>query len=174
MEEPLPLQHTHVCAHTYMYTLECYTFHFTDGALHLNHRAERPFPEEDPGSDGDGFLKPGLLPPSQLEGLKHFLHQVREGPCIPPYFLPFFISSFCCRSPGLWHHLPFRINTLSQLLTLSVLFLSQKSSLELRRPTVALTSPAFASLRYLSLSLLALRKPYYLVPPAAGDSTPEQ
>ncbi|KAM5306293.1 centrobin isoform 2-T4 [Glossophaga mutica] len=50
----------------------------SDGALHPNHRAERPFPEEDPGSDGDGFLKPGLLPPSQLEGLKHFLHQLLE------------------------------------------------------------------------------------------------
>ncbi|XP_070250265.1 centrobin isoform X3 [Myotis yumanensis] len=48
------------------------------GAFHPDHRAERPFPEEDPGSDGDGFLKPGLPPPSQLEGLKHFLHQLLE------------------------------------------------------------------------------------------------
>ncbi|XP_019521473.1 PREDICTED: centrobin isoform X1 [Hipposideros armiger] len=48
------------------------------GAFHPNHRAERPFPEEDPGSDGDGFLKQGLLPPSQMEGLKHFLHQLLE------------------------------------------------------------------------------------------------
>ncbi|XP_074177049.1 centrobin isoform X5 [Rhinolophus sinicus] len=45
------------------------------GTFHPNHRAERPFPEEDPGSEGDGFLKQGLLPPSQMEGLKHFLHQ---------------------------------------------------------------------------------------------------
>ncbi|XP_005878837.1 PREDICTED: centrobin isoform X1 [Myotis brandtii] len=48
------------------------------GAFHPDHRAERPFPEEDPGSDGDGFLKPGLPPPAQLEGLKHFLHQLLE------------------------------------------------------------------------------------------------
>ncbi|XP_015418069.1 PREDICTED: centrobin isoform X2 [Myotis davidii] len=48
------------------------------GAFHPDHRAERPFPEEDPGSDGDGFLKPGLPPPSQLDGLKHFLHQLLE------------------------------------------------------------------------------------------------
>uniref|UniRef100_A0A9L0RGQ0 Centrobin, centriole duplication and spindle assembly protein n=1 Tax=Equus caballus TaxID=9796 RepID=A0A9L0RGQ0_HORSE len=45
------------------------------GAFHPDHRAERPFPEEDPGSDGDGFLKQGLPPVSQLEGLKHLLHQ---------------------------------------------------------------------------------------------------
>ncbi|XP_054565535.1 centrobin isoform X3 [Eptesicus fuscus] len=48
------------------------------GAFHPDHRAERPFPEEDPGSDGDGFLKQGLPPPSQLEGLKHFLQQLLE------------------------------------------------------------------------------------------------
>lgn len=48
------------------------------GTFHPNHRAERPFPEEDPGSEGDGFLKQGLLPPSQMEGLKHFLHQLLE------------------------------------------------------------------------------------------------
>ncbi|XP_059524680.1 centrobin isoform X1 [Myotis daubentonii] len=48
------------------------------GAFHPDHRAERPFPEEDPGSDGDGFLKPGLPHPSQLEGLKHFLYQLLE------------------------------------------------------------------------------------------------
>ncbi|XP_054986445.1 centrobin isoform X2 [Sorex araneus] len=47
------------------------------GAFHPDHRAERPFPEEEPGSDGDGFLKQGL-PPPQLEGLKHFLHQLLE------------------------------------------------------------------------------------------------
>lgn len=87
MEEPLPLQHTHVYVR-----MRTYMFHFTDGAFsaagafHPDHRAERPFPEEDPGSDGDGFLKPGLPPPSQLEGLKHFLQQVREGPLIPPSF----------------------------------------------------------------------------------------
>lgn len=44
-----------------------------------DHGAERPFPEEDPGSDGDGFLKQGLPPPaSQLEGLKNFLQQLLE------------------------------------------------------------------------------------------------
>ncbi|TKC48007.1 hypothetical protein EI555_000296, partial [Monodon monoceros] len=48
------------------------------GTFHPDHRAERPFPEEDPGSDGDGFLKQGLPPPSQLQGLKHFLHQLLE------------------------------------------------------------------------------------------------
>ncbi|XP_039703326.1 centrobin [Pteropus medius] len=48
------------------------------GAFHPNHRAERPFPEEDPGSDGDGFLKQVLPPPSQLAGLKHFLHQLLD------------------------------------------------------------------------------------------------
>lgn len=48
------------------------------GTFHPNHRAERPFPEEDPGSEGDGFLKQGLLPASQMEGLKHFLHQLLE------------------------------------------------------------------------------------------------
>uniref|UniRef100_A0A9L0R3T5 Centrobin, centriole duplication and spindle assembly protein n=1 Tax=Equus caballus TaxID=9796 RepID=A0A9L0R3T5_HORSE len=48
------------------------------GAFHPDHRAERPFPEEDPGSDGDGFLKQGLPPVSQLEGLKHLLHQLLE------------------------------------------------------------------------------------------------
>lgn len=48
------------------------------GAFHPNHRAERPFPEEDPGSDGDGFLKHVLPPPSQLAGLKHFLHQLLD------------------------------------------------------------------------------------------------
>ncbi|XP_040485918.1 centrobin isoform X1 [Ursus maritimus] len=48
------------------------------GAFHPDHRPERPFPEEDPGSDGDSFLKQGLPPPSQLEGLKHFLQQLLE------------------------------------------------------------------------------------------------
>ncbi|KAK2507501.1 hypothetical protein MC885_008700 [Smutsia gigantea] len=48
------------------------------GAFQPNHRAERPFPEEDPGCHGDGFLKQGLLPPAQLEGFKHFLHQLLE------------------------------------------------------------------------------------------------
>ncbi|XP_058139509.1 centrobin isoform X2 [Dasypus novemcinctus] len=52
----------------------------TAGTFHPDHRAERPFPEEDPGHDGDGFLKQGLPPPSQLDGLKHFLHQLLETP----------------------------------------------------------------------------------------------
>ncbi|XP_011907332.1 PREDICTED: centrobin isoform X1 [Cercocebus atys] len=47
------------------------------GAFHPDHRAERPFPEEDPGPDGEGLLKQGL-PPAQLEGLKNFLHQLLE------------------------------------------------------------------------------------------------
>ncbi|XP_036751883.2 centrobin isoform X4 [Manis pentadactyla] len=51
---------------------------YSAGAFHPNHRAERPFPEEDARSDGDGFLKQGLLPPAQLEGFKHFLHQLLE------------------------------------------------------------------------------------------------
>uniref|UniRef100_A0A8C0VZG6 Centrobin n=1 Tax=Castor canadensis TaxID=51338 RepID=A0A8C0VZG6_CASCN len=52
------------------------------GAFDADHRAERPFPEEDHGSDGDGFLKPRLPPPSQLEGLKNFLQQLLET--VPP------------------------------------------------------------------------------------------
>ncbi|XP_072796487.1 centrobin isoform X2 [Vicugna pacos] len=48
------------------------------GTFHPDHRAERPFPEEDPGSDRDGFLKQGLPPASQLQGLKHFLQQLLE------------------------------------------------------------------------------------------------
>ncbi|XP_057570698.1 centrobin isoform X2 [Hippopotamus amphibius kiboko] len=48
------------------------------GTFHPDHRPERPFPEEDPGSDGDSFLRQGLPPPSQLQGLKHFLHQLLE------------------------------------------------------------------------------------------------
>ncbi|XP_012631201.1 centrobin isoform X1 [Microcebus murinus] len=48
------------------------------GAFHPDHRAERPFPEEDPGSDREGFLKQGLPPTSQLDGLKNFLHQLLE------------------------------------------------------------------------------------------------
>lgn len=48
------------------------------GTFHPDHRPERPFPEEDPGSDGDSFLKQGLPPPSQLEGLKHFLQQLLD------------------------------------------------------------------------------------------------
>ncbi|XP_012511198.1 PREDICTED: centrobin isoform X3 [Propithecus coquereli] len=48
------------------------------GAFHPDHRAERPFPEEDPGSDQEGFLKQGLPPTSQLDGLKNFLHQLLE------------------------------------------------------------------------------------------------
>lgn len=78
-----------------------YMFHFADGAFssavgafHPDHRAERPFLEEDPGSDGDGFLKQGLPPPSQLEGLKHFLQQVREDPLIQPFFFFFFLPHF--------------------------------------------------------------------------------
>ncbi|CAO2643754.1 Cntrob [Lemmus lemmus] len=47
-------------------------------AFTADHRAERPFLEEDPGSDGDGSLKPGLPPASQLEGLKNFLQQLLE------------------------------------------------------------------------------------------------
>ncbi|KAM7333640.1 hypothetical protein ACRRTK_006960 [Alexandromys fortis] len=47
-------------------------------AFTVDHRAERPFLEEDPGSDGDGSLKPGLPPASQLEGLKNFLQQLLE------------------------------------------------------------------------------------------------
>ncbi|XP_055114209.1 centrobin isoform X3 [Symphalangus syndactylus] len=50
------------------------------GAFHPDHRAERPFPEEDPGPDWEGRLKQGL-PPVQLEGLKNFLHHLLEtGP----------------------------------------------------------------------------------------------
>ncbi|KAM8955697.1 centrobin isoform 3-T3 [Lycaon pictus] len=48
------------------------------GAFHPDHRPERLFPEEDPGSDGESFLKQGLPPPTQLEGFKHFLHQLLE------------------------------------------------------------------------------------------------
>nr|XP_035950457.1 centrobin isoform X2 [Halichoerus grypus] len=48
------------------------------GGFHPDHRPERPFPEEDPGPDGDSFLKQGLPAPSQLQGLKHFLHQLLE------------------------------------------------------------------------------------------------
>nr|XP_012312947.1 centrobin isoform X1 [Aotus nancymaae]XP_012312948.1 centrobin isoform X1 [Aotus nancymaae] len=47
------------------------------GAFHPDHRAERPFPEEDPGPDGESLVKQGL-PPAQLEGLKNFLHQLLE------------------------------------------------------------------------------------------------
>ncbi|XP_040857231.1 centrobin isoform X4 [Ochotona curzoniae] len=47
-------------------------------AFHSDHGAERPFPEEEPGSDGDGFLKQSLPPASQLEGLKNFLQQLLE------------------------------------------------------------------------------------------------
>ena len=53
-------------------------FHFSAGpfsaleAFTDDHRAERPFPEEDPGSDGDARLPPA----SQLEGLKNFLQQI--------------------------------------------------------------------------------------------------
>ncbi|XP_077022003.1 centrobin isoform X3 [Tamandua tetradactyla] len=50
------------------------------GTFHPDHRAERPFPEEDPRRDGDSFLKQGLPPPSQLQGLKHFLHQSSRKP----------------------------------------------------------------------------------------------
>ncbi|XP_077748870.1 centrobin isoform X5 [Canis aureus] len=48
------------------------------GAFHPDHRPERLFPEEDPGSDGESFLKQRLPPPTQLEGFKHFLHQLLE------------------------------------------------------------------------------------------------
>ncbi|XP_029402448.1 centrobin isoform X4 [Mus pahari] len=47
-------------------------------AFTADHSAERPFPEEDPGSDGDGPLKARLPPASQLEGLKNFLQQLLE------------------------------------------------------------------------------------------------
>uniref|UniRef100_A0A8C6W3H8 Centrobin, centrosomal BRCA2 interacting protein n=1 Tax=Nannospalax galili TaxID=1026970 RepID=A0A8C6W3H8_NANGA len=47
-------------------------------AFDVDHRAERPFPEENPGSAGDGSLKPGLPPASHLEGLKNFLQQLLE------------------------------------------------------------------------------------------------
>ncbi|XP_002748010.3 centrobin isoform X1 [Callithrix jacchus] len=47
------------------------------GAFHPDHRAERPFPEEDPGPDGESLVKQGL-PPAQLEGLKNFFHQLLE------------------------------------------------------------------------------------------------
>lgn len=101
---PLP-SHTHAAL-----------FHFPAGAFHPDHRPERPFPEEDPGSDGDSFLKQGLPPPSQLEGLKHFLQQVRGDPPVPPHLLlPFFIFSSCsctpfqdwCLSPSLSDISPF-------------------------------------------------------------------
>ncbi|XP_016077976.1 PREDICTED: centrobin isoform X1 [Miniopterus natalensis] len=74
------------------------------GAFHSNQRAERPFPEEDPGSDGDGFLKQELPPPPQLEGLKHFLHQLletvpqnNENPSVdllPPKSVPLTVPSW--------------------------------------------------------------------------------
>ncbi|XP_045442509.1 centrobin isoform X5 [Pipistrellus kuhlii] len=74
------------------------------GAFHPDHRAERPFPEEDPGAEGDGFLKQGLPPPSQLEGLKHFLQQLLEaGPqnsedpsvdLLPPKSVPLTVPSW--------------------------------------------------------------------------------
>ena len=72
MEDPSPYS-THPLFHC---TVEAFS---SVGTFHPDHRAERPFPEEDPGSEGDGFLKEGLPPPSPLQGLKHFLHQVR-GP----------------------------------------------------------------------------------------------
>ncbi|XP_042526733.1 centrobin isoform X2 [Dipodomys spectabilis] len=48
------------------------------GTFDADQRAERPFPEDDPGLDGDGFLKPALPPASQLQGLKNFLQQLLE------------------------------------------------------------------------------------------------
>ncbi|XP_006899208.1 PREDICTED: centrobin isoform X2 [Elephantulus edwardii] len=54
------------------------TFSFAVGAFDLDHRAERPFPEEDPRIHGDGFLKQGLPPSPQLDGFKHFLQQLLE------------------------------------------------------------------------------------------------
>lgn len=72
------------------------------GTFHPDHRAERPFPEEDPGSEGDGFLKEGLPPPSQLQGLKHFLHQVRGPICPSCFLLPFLIFSFYSERQGLF------------------------------------------------------------------------
>ncbi|XP_023579120.1 centrobin isoform X5 [Octodon degus] len=46
--------------------------------FHPDQRAERLLPEENPVSEGDGFLKQGLPPVSQLEGLKNFLQQLLE------------------------------------------------------------------------------------------------
>lgn len=101
------------------------------GAFHPDQRPERPFPEEDPGSDGDGFLKPGPQPPSQLDGLKHFLQQVSEGaPALPPSF-PTSSSSFPSGVQARW------------LLSQSVCFPSPK----FRKAAVrAPSSPAPASL----------------------------
>ncbi|KAJ1071575.1 hypothetical protein K5549_001867 [Capra hircus] len=65
--EPKPDLTTHPLFHC---TVEAFS---AVGTFHPDHRAERPFPEEDPGSEGEG-----LPPPSQLQGLKHFLHQLLE------------------------------------------------------------------------------------------------
>ncbi|XP_048221937.1 centrobin isoform X3 [Perognathus longimembris pacificus] len=48
------------------------------GTFDADQRAERPFPEEAPGSNGDGFPKPALPPASELQGLKNFLQQLLE------------------------------------------------------------------------------------------------
>lgn len=139
--------------HMFTCAMRTYMSHFTDGAFssavgafHPDHRAERPFPEEDPGAEGDGFLKPGLPPPSQLEGLKHFLQQVREVPLIPPFFL-LLSSSFLFSTLGVqgWLHLPFWVNTSSQLLTQSYSCLINPFWNLVANCS---SSPASASLRY--------------------------
>uniref|UniRef100_A0A4X1V784 Centrobin n=1 Tax=Sus scrofa TaxID=9823 RepID=A0A4X1V784_PIG len=48
------------------------------GTFPSDHRAERPFLEEDAGSRGDGLPQQAPPPPSQLQGLKHFLQQLLE------------------------------------------------------------------------------------------------
>ena len=88
------------------------------GTFPSDHRAERPFLEEDAGSRGDGLPQQAPPPPSQLQGLKPFLQQVR-GPC-PPLFSAPSPFSFYAGRPGLWLHLPFRTKTLSRLLPLPV------------------------------------------------------
>ncbi|KAM6163441.1 centrobin [Rhynchocyon petersi] len=50
----------------------------TVGTFDVDQRAERPFPEEDPRTQGDAFLKQGLSTSSQLDGFKHFLQQLLE------------------------------------------------------------------------------------------------
>ncbi|KAK2111200.1 hypothetical protein P7K49_010946 [Saguinus oedipus] len=63
------------------------------GAFHPDHRAERPFPEEDPGPDGESLVKQGL-PPAQLEGLKNFLHQKSRTLASLPVYDYLFVLAF--------------------------------------------------------------------------------